>query len=376
VYTPAVIFPMLPEELSTGLTSLNDGEDRLAIVVEIVVSSDGSLRSSDVYGARVHNKAKLAYNSVAAWIEGAGPLPDPAARVAGMDEQLRMQDRVAQALNDIRKQRGAMEFDTGEVRATFDGDTLNDVEPERPNRAKSLIENLMIAANGVVAVFLDARGFPSLRRVVKSPERWGRIRGVAAELGETLPENPDSVALSGFLNRRRQADPERFTDLSMTIIRLLGRGEYVVDPPGAEPPGHFGLAVRNYSHSTAPNRRYPDLIAQRLLKAALAGHPTPYSIAELDQLAGQCTRQEDAANKVERQVRKSATALLVASRVGDVFDAFVTGASDKGTFVRVPTPPIEGKLMRGDKGLDVGDRLRVRLDGVDVERGYIDFVRA
>ena len=376
VYTPAVVFPMLPEQLSTDMTSLNDGEDRLAIVVELVVAPDGSLRSSDVYGARVRNKSKLAYNAVAAWIEGTGPLPDAAARVAGIDDQLRVQDRVAQALNEARKKRGALEFDTGEIRAVFDGDTLHDVTPERPNRAKSLIENLMIAANGVVAVFLDAKGFPSLRRVVKSPERWGRIRGVAAELGESLPEQPDSVALSEFLTRRRQADPARFMDLSMTIIRLLGSGEYVVDPPGAEPPGHFGLAVRNYSHSTAPNRRYPDLIAQRLLKAALAGHPAPYSLGELQQLAGQCTRQEDAANKVERQVRKSATALFVASRVGDVFNAFVTGASNKGTFVRVPAPPIEGKLVRGEAGLDVGDRVRVRLDGVDVDRGFIDFVRA
>jgi exoribonuclease-2 len=376
VYTPAIIFPMLPEELSTDMTSLNDGEDRLAIVVELVVATDGSLRSSDVYGARVRNKAKLAYNSVAAWIEGNGPLPVPAARVAGMDDQLRVQDRVAQALNESRKRRGALEFETGEVRAVFDGDTLQDVTSERPNRAKSIIENLMIAANGVVAVFLDARGFPSLRRVVKSPERWERIRGVAADLGETLPDGPDSVALSAFLTRRRQADPATFVDLSMTIIRLLGSGEYVVDPPGAEPPGHFGLAVRNYSHSTAPNRRYPDLITQRLLKASLAGHASPYSLDELERLAGQCTRQEDAANRVERQVRKSATALLVASRVGEVFSAFVTGASNKGTFVRVTVPPIEGKLVRGEGGLDVGDRVRVRLDGVDIERGFIDFVRA
>jgi VacB/RNase II family 3'-5' exoribonuclease len=376
VYTPAIIFPMLPEELSTDMTSLNDGEDRLAIVVELVVAPDGGLRSSDVYGARVRNRAKLAYNSVAAWIEARGPLPEAAARVSGMDEQLRIQDRVAQTLNEARKQRGSLEFETGEVRAVFDGDTLHDVTPERPNRATSLIENLMIAANGVVAVFLDARGFPSLRRVVKSPERWGRIRGVAADLGETLPDQPDSVALSAFLTRRRHADPSTFMDLSMTIIRLLGSGEYVVDPPGAEPPGHFGLAVRNYSHSTAPNRRYPDLITQRLLKASLAGHPPPYSIDELGRLAEQCTRQEDAANKVERQVRKSATALFVAPRIGEVFDAFVTGASNKGTFVRVPVPPIEGKLMRGEAGLDVGDRLRVRLDDVDVERGFIDFVRA
>jgi exoribonuclease-2 len=375
VYTPAAVFPMLPERLSTDLTSLNEDEDRLAIVIEVIVAADGATKASDVYAARVRNQAKLAYHGVGAWLEGEGPLPPAAARLKGLDEQLKMQDRVAQALARVRHERGALEFETLEVRHVFDGDTLHDVQPERPNRAKSLIENLMIAANTVTATFLDARGFPSLRRVVRSPERWDRIRAVAAETGDTLPAQPDSRALAAFLAARRRADAERFPDLSTTIIRLLGSGEYVVDPPGAEPPGHFGLAVRDYSHSTAPNRRYPDLLTQRLTKAALAGHASPYSVPELERLAAHCTRQEDAANKVERQVRKSATAMLVASRVGQDFDAIVTGASSKGTFVRVALPPMEGKLMRGERGLDVGDRVRVRLDKVDVERGYIDFVR-
>jgi exoribonuclease-2 len=233
----------------------------------------------------------------------------------------------------------------------------------------------MIAANGVTAKFLDARNFPSLRRVVRSPERWDRIRALAAETGDRLPDQPDSQALAAYLIARRQAAPDHFADLSSTIIRLLGSGEYVVDPPGVEPPGHFGLAVRDYSHSTAPNRRYPDLLTQRLIKAALAGHQSPYAISELERLAAQCTKQEDAANKVERQVRKSATAMLVASRVGDRFDAIVTGASSKGTFVRVLAPPMEGMLVEGQHGLDVGDRVRVRLVRVNVERGYIDFVR-
>jgi exoribonuclease-2 len=327
-----------------------------------------------VYGARVRNQAKLAYHAVGDWLEGAGPLPAAAAAVPGLDQQLRVQDRVAQALNATRHARGALEFESTEIRHVFSGDTLHEVNPERPNRAKALIENFMVAANGVTAQFLDGRGFPSLRRVVRSPERWDRIRALAAQTGDRLPDRPDAPALNAFLAKRRTASPDTFGDLSMSVIRLIGSGEYVVDPPGREPPGHFGLAVRDYSHSTAPNRRYPDLITQRLLKAALAGHPAPYAIGELEQIADHCTKQEDAANKVERQVRKAATAMLIESRVGAMFDATVTGASSKGTYVRVAAPPIEGRLMRGERGLDVGDRVRVRLDGVDVERGYIDFV--
>jgi exoribonuclease-2 len=376
VYTPAAIFPMLPEKLSTDLTSLGQHEDRLALVIEFVATTSGDVTGPEVYGAMVRNQAKLAYNAVDAWLDGRGPLPPAAAAVAGMADQLTVQDRAAQALDRGRRERGALPFETLEVEHVFDGDTLQGVRPRLPNRAKKLIENLMVASNGVVARFLDARGFPSLRRVVRSPERWERIRDVAEQAGEVLPPAADSKALAAFLVRRREADPDRFADVSQTIIRLLGSGEYVVDPPGAEPPGHFGLAVRDYSHSTAPNRRYPDLITQRLVKAALARHRSPYEIDELERLAAHCTRQEDAANKVERQVRKSATALVVAPRVGERFDAIVTGASPKGTFVRVGAPPIEGKLVQGERGLDVGDRLRVRLESVDVERGYIDFVRA
>jgi exoribonuclease-2 len=376
VYTPGVVFPMLPERFSTDLTSLNDRQDRLAVVVELVVSTAGELASSDVYGAVVRNHAKLAYNAVGAWLTGDGPLPPAAAAVVGMDEQLRMQDRSAQALDALRHEHGALDFETIEVDNVFDGDTLHEVRAQMPNRAKKLIENLMVSANGVTARFLDKRGFPVLRRVVKSPERWDRIRAVAAGTGDTLPADADGKALGAYLIRRRQADPDTFPDLSRTVIRLLGSGEYVVDPPGEEPPGHFGLAVRDYTHSTAPNRRFPDLITQRLLKAALAGHPAPYSIDELEHLAAQCTSQEDAANKVERQVRKSAAALLMESRVGERFDAVVTGASPKGTFVRVSAPPIEGKLVKGAPGLDVGDRLRVQLAAVNVDRGFIDFERS
>ncbi len=373
VYTPAVIFPMLPERLSTDITSLADQQDRLSIVVEFVVAADGTVGASDIYGAMVRNRAKLAYNAVGAWLAGDGPLPTAAASVPGMDQQLRMQDGAAQALNKKRDEGGALEFQTIEIEAVFDGDTLHDVKAKESNRAKDLIANFMIAANGVVARYLDAHNFPSLRRVVKSPARWDRIRALAEQTGDTLPADADSGALAAFLAKRKAADPETFPDLSTTVIRLLGRGEYVVDPPGAEAPGHFGLAVKDYTHSTAPNRRYPDVITQRLLKASLAGHPAPYALAELEQLATHCTQQEDAANKVERQVRKSAAAMVIASRVGDEFDAIVTGASSKGTWVRVASPPSEGKLMHAAQGLDVGDRLRVRLKGVDIDRGFIDF---
>jgi exoribonuclease-2 len=375
VYTPAMIFPMLPEKFSTDLTSLNEHEDRLAIITELTVAPDGSVVRSDVYGALVRNHAKLAYNAVDAWLIGRGPLPPAAAAVRGMDAQLKMQDGVAQALDAVRHQRGALQFQTLEVRPTFDGDAVRDLHVETPNRAKLLIENLMVSANGIVARFLDARGFPSLRRVVRAPERWDRIVALASQSGDRLPPNPDAAALSAFLLKRRGADPLRFPDLSLTIIRLLGSGEYVVDPPGAEPPGHFGLAVKDYTHSTAPNRRYPDLVTQRLVKSALAGDACPYSIADLEGLAAHCTQQEDAANKVERQVRKAAAAMVIAPRLGERFDAVVTGASGKGTWVRVLTPPVEGRLVRGEAGLDVGDEVRVQLSHVDVDRGFIDFVR-
>jgi len=377
VYTPAIIFPMLPERLSTDLTSLAANEDRLAIVIEYTVSQDGALKHSDVYRGLVTNRAKLAYNSVGAWLAGAGPLPAPAAAVSGMDAQLKLQDGAAQALSRRRHEHGALAFETIEPRAEFDGDTLRDMKPEMPNRAKVLIENLMVAANGVTARFLDARGFPSIRRVVRTPDRWDRIVALAEETGDPLPATPDARALSEYLVRRKAADPQGFADLSQTMIKLLGRGQYVVDRPGGDPPpGHFSLAVKDYTHSTAPNRRYPDLLTERLVEAALAGDRCPYENQELEELAVHCTEQEDAANKVERQARKSAAALLVASRVGDQFDAFVTGSSPKGVWVRVVLPPIEGKLVRGDRGLDVGDRVRVRLVHIDVERGFIDFERS
>ncbi|MDP3481159.1 MAG: RNB domain-containing ribonuclease [Desulfoprunum sp.] len=375
VYTAAGIFPMLPEKLSTDFTSLNSQSDRLAIVVEIVLAGDGSLQSSDLYEATVRNQAKLAYNSVAGWIEENGPLPPGIDPVKGLEENLRLQDRMAQRLKALRHLHGALDLETIEARPVFDGDILKDLEAEKKNRAKEIIEDFMIAANGVTARYLATKKFPALRRVVRTPKRWDRIVELAAERGEALPPEPDAKALEKFLVSAKAADPLRFADLSLSVIKLLGAGEYVVEFPGGSAAGHFGLAVKDYTHSTAPNRRYPDLITQRLLKAAMASAPLPYENDELAELAKHCTEQEDAVKKVERQVTKSAAALLLESRIGEQFDAFVTGASNKGTWVRLLHPPIEGRLERGFEGLDVGRRLRVQLVGTNVERGFIDFER-
>ncbi len=375
VYTAAEIFPVLPEKLSTDLTSLGEQQERLAVVIEMVIKEDGSLMSSDVSRAVVCNHAKLAYNSVAAWLEGHGPPPERVAAVSGLAEQLGLQDRVAQALKGLRHQHGALTLETIEAEPVFDGDSLVDLRPEEKNRAKELIEDFMIAANGVTARYLESTGLPSLRRVVRSPERWPRIVELASGLGERLPAEPEARALEEFLAKRKQADPVRFPDLSLAVVKLLGRGEYVVEAPGQPPPGHFGLAVKDYTHATAPNRRFPDLITQRLLKAGMTGRPVPYSTAELEALARHCTEQEDNANKVERQVRKSAAAVLLQSRIGQEFDAIVTGAGAKGTWVRIVHPPVEGKLVHGFGGLDVGGRVHVKLISTDVERGFIDFAR-
>jgi VacB/RNase II family 3'-5' exoribonuclease len=376
VYTAAETFPMLPERLSTDLTSLGEGQERLSVVVEMTVGADGTVTASDVYRAVVVNQAKLAYDGVAAWLDGRAPAPARVTAVPGVDEQLRLQDAVAQRMKRLRAANGALDLETGAARPVFDDGVLTALAIDEKNRAKALIEDFMIASNGVIARYLAAKGFPSLRRVLRVPERWPRIVELAAASGDRLPSEPSAPALEAFLGRRRQADPGRFSDLSLSVVKLLGAGEYALELPGALPVGHFGLAVRDYTHSTAPNRRFPDLLTQRVLKAALAGRSAPYSNDELSELARHCTEQEGNANKVERQVLKSAAALLLAPRVGERFDAVVTGASEKGTWVRILAPPVEGKLVRGMERLDVGDRLRVELVHTDAERGYIDFVRA
>ena len=374
VYTSARIFPMLPEKLSTDLTSLNPGENRLAVVTEMVLNADGSLAGSTVYRATVRNQAKLAYDATSDWLNGKKPMPAAAAVVPGMEEQLRTQDSVAQQLRARRHAEGSLEFETFQPRAVFDGEKVVDIELQEHNRARQLIEELMIATNGCTARYLAGRGGMSLRRVVRSPERWLRIVAVAKDYGDVLPTEPDSKALGAFLAKRRRIDPLRFPDLSLVIVKLMGAGEYVVESAHGTPVGHFGLALRDYTHSTAPNRRFPDLITIRLIKAALAAVAPPYTDSELASLALHCTRQEDAARKVERQMRKSEAALVLETRIGQTFDGIVTGSEPKGVWVRIFSPPAEGRLVSGKPGLAIGDKLRVRLDSVSVERGFIDFV--
>jgi exoribonuclease-2 len=374
VYTPAMIFPMLPTELSTGRTSLNEAQDRHAIVVDMVVSDDGTVREAEVFRAMVRNKAQLTYSGVAAWLDG-GAAPEAIGRVPGLDMQLRLQDRLATALQRERDECGALDFDRTELKPIVDDTGVRELKTEQPNRAKLLIENFMVAANGAVAKFLSARGLPAIRRVVREPERWARIVDLATQHGGALPAAPDAVALQHFLKAQRQKAPDAFADLSLAIIKLLGRGEYVAAKPGEESL-HFALAAHGYSHSTAPNRRYPDVLTQRLIKAALAETPAPYPLEQLTALAKHCTDQEDAANKVERLTKKAAAALWLGDRIGSVFDSIVTGAGPKGTWVRLAGTPVEGRLDRGGEGLDVGDRVRVRLVSTDAARGFIDFVRA
>jgi exoribonuclease-2 len=375
VYVAGHVYPMLPERLSTDLTSLGPDCDRLSLVFEYTVKADGTLGDTAVGRALVRNRAKLAYNAVAAWLDGQGPLPAPAARVRGMDLQLRMQDEAAARLRRLRHQQGALDLQSLETRPVFGGDTVVGLQADEPNRATQLIEDFMIAANGVVARYLESKARPSLRRVVRSPERWAKIAEVAAKLGESLPAEPSARALEAFLLKRHAADPLRFPDLSLVIVKLMGAGEYVVQLPGQTPLGHFGLAVKDYAHSTAPNRRYPDLVTHRLVKAALSDSPGPYSVAELAEIASHCTLQEGNVAKVERQVCKSAATLLLEARVGESFEGVITGAADKGTWVRIFNPPVEGRMVRGFQSLRVGDQVRVVLVHTDFDRGYLDFER-
>ena len=374
VYTSARVFAMLPERLSTDLTSLNADQERLAIVTEMVIAPDASITQTSVYRAKVRNHAKLAYDALSAWIDGGGALPEAARAVAGLEVQLRTQDEVAQRLRVRRHAQGSLELETFQPHAVFDGERVVQIRLQVQNRARQLIEEFMIATNECSARFLADAGGASLRRVVRSPERWLRIVDVARKYGETLPKTPDSVALAAFLAKRHRADPLRFPDLSLVIVKLMGAGEYVVERPGGPPIGHFGLAVRDYTHSTAPNRRFPDLISLRMVKAVLAGRAPPYSTAELAALAEHCTAREDAARKVERRMRKSEAALLLESHVGQQYDAIVTGSSESGLWVRIFAPPAEGRLASGPRGLEVGRQVRVKLVSTDVARGFIDFV--
>ena len=375
VYTAAGVYPMLPLRLSTDLSSLNEAQDRAALVIEIRVAPGGVSPDTILYRAWVRNQAQLTYNGVADWLDGKTPPPAKVSSVPGLEAQLRLQDRIGAQLEDARRRHGALSLQTNEARPVFLDGVLSDLRADVGNRAKDMIAGFMIAANGVSARFLDAQGSPSLRRLLREPERWDKIVMIAAALGETLPAKPDALALDTFLGKRRAAAPEKFPELSLSIVKLLGSGEYTMTRPGLAHPGHFGLAVNDYTHSTAPNRRYPDLITHRLLKAALTGAPPPFSDAELTELAAHCTEQEDNAAKVERQVRKSAAAVLLAPRVGETFDGIVTGVSAKGTWVRISHPVAEGRIVQGYDGLDVADRVRVKLVSVDPQHGFIDFQR-
>jgi VacB/RNase II family 3'-5' exoribonuclease len=376
VYTGVTTFPMLPEVLSTDRSSLNQDQDRLSIVIEFVVAGDGSIVSSDVYRAVLRNKARLSYEDLADFLDGKAPAPAQVAAVAGLPENLKLQDAVARKLLTLRQQHGALQLETIEARTVAVDGKVTGVELSAKSRSKELIEDFMIAANGVMAQFLEQKGRSSIRRVVKEPERWDRLVELARGLGETLPAAPDGPALAAFLIKRRAAAPERFADLSLSVVKLLGPGEYDLKKAGVPSPGHFGLAVQDYTHSTAPNRRYADLITQRLVKAALTGAPSPYTDDELQAIAQRCTLKEGDARKVERFVRKAAAAILLQPRIGQTFDAIVTGATPKGVFVRLLSPPAEGRVMHGEKGLDVGAAVKVKLLAADPEKGFIDFERA
>ena len=374
VYTGVCNFPMLPEQLSTGTTSLLENQDRPAVVIEFVVASDGSVKSSDVYRAITRNKAQLQYNSVGSWLEGSSAAPPKVAASADLQQQLKLQDEVAQKLKTQRYQHGALNLQTDELHPLVLNNQVVDIVKQQKNRATELIEDFMVAANGVVARLLE--NVDSLRRIVRTPKRWDRIVALAATKGENLPPQPDSKALNDFLLRRKAADPDHFADVSLAVIKLIGPGEYVLERAGEAAPGHFGLAVQDYTHSTAPNRRFADVVTQRLIKSLLAGRRNPYSVGELTAIASNCTVKEDAARKVEREMSKRLAAVAMQNRVGETFDAIVTGVTDHGTFVRALQPHVEGLLVQGDHGLDVGDKMRAKLIRTDPHRGYIDFARA
>ncbi|KQV52870.1 ribonuclease II [Pelomonas sp. Root1217] len=373
VYTAAGVYPMLPEALSTDLSSLHEGKERLAVVVDMRVEKDGAVSGVSLYAAVVLNHAKLAYEAVSAWLaDESSPLPQ-LAKVPRLAEQLHLHDALASRLARWRHEHGALNMTTVSARPVFADGRLVDLRADQKNRAKDLIAELMIAANGATARFLDGHGFPSLRRFLRAPQRWDRIEALAASHGGRLPDQPDAAALDRFLSGQREADPTGFADLSLAVVKLLGAGEYLAAAPDRPGQGHFGLAVHDYAHTTAPNRRFPDLVMQRLVKAAIAGNPPPYTVEALDGIARHCTEQQGQANAVERQVLKAAAAFLLDQRIGEVFEAVVTGVAPKGTFVRLRQPLVEGKVVRGFEGLDVGDTTRVRLVAVDPRQGHIDF---
>jgi VacB/RNase II family 3'-5' exoribonuclease len=375
VYTGIRTFPMLPERLSTDQTSLNEGQDRVAVVIEMTVAADGSIGANCIYRALVRNRAQLTYGAVGPWLEGKAAMPAKVAASAPLAAQLQLQNEAAHLLRAARDRKGALTFDRAELQAVVDNGKVRSVEARRANTASRLIEDFMIGANEVMAQTLRAAGVASIRRIVKAPERWPRMVELAAQYGDHLPAEPDAASLNAFLVRRKQADPVHFADVSLAVLKLMGPGEYMASRPGTAMDGHFGLAAQDYTHSTAPNRRFADMVTQRLVKALLAHQPEPYTDAELDATARNCTLKEDAARKVQRDMTKRIAAVALAGRVGQKFAAVVTGVTPKGVFVRIDEPPVEGRLMRGEQDVDVGDQIQVTLLSTDAQRGFIDFGR-
>jgi exoribonuclease-2 len=373
VYTGVKVFPMLPAELSEGITSLNENEDRVAVVIEYAVDAAGTVTDGKAYRALVRNRAQLAYPSVGAWLDGSGPAPAKVAANADLAAQLKLQDAAAQRMVSGRFQHGALDLETIETRPVMLKNDAVEIAKLEKNRATSLIEEFMVAANGVIARTFGDAGVASIRRIVRTPKRWDRIVEVAAGLGTTLPAEADSKALNDFLLSQKQKDPDHFPDLSLTVVKLMGPGEYVLVKPNEVSPGHFGLAVQDYTHSTAPNRRFPDVVTQRLLKAHIAQSQQPYSTDDLTAIAARCTLMEDNARKVERDMQKRIAAVVLHPRIGQSFQAIVTGVNTSGTFVRTLDPPVDGMLVQGAKGLDVGDRVTVKLISTNPEKGFIDF---
>ena len=373
VYTETRIFPMLPEELSTDITSLVEGADRIAVVAEMIVKENGDVPESKFFRAMVRNHAKLDYESVGDWLEGNGDIPLKISETKGLEEQIRLQNSAAIRLGDYRARKGALDFESIESRAVVEDGEVKEIRAVRPNAARKLIENFMIATNVEMAEFLERENVASLRRVVEAPERWDGIVRIAAEYGETLPSEPDLPAFSAFLARRKAADPERFPDLSLSLIKLIGAGRCVVQRPGEDAGGHFGLAVNDYAHSTAPNRRFTDIVVQRIVKAVIADEPQPYTPEELDAIADHVNLQEKTARKVERRMRKIVAAAVLQHHIGQEYDAIVTGDTKAGVFARILRPPVDGMVVRGQNRLDGGDKVRVKLLSANPHNGFIDF---
>lgn len=373
IYTETEMFPMLPEELSTDRTSLNEGEDRMAVIVELVVKENGDVPGNEVFRGLVRNKAKLAYESIGAWLDEGGEIPEKVGSTPGLKEQIELQRAAAERLHKFRIEKGALEFESIESSAVMENGEVRGIVSVKENSARKLIENFMVAANVEMAEFLDGHNCLSLRRVVKTPEHWEGIRDIAEKRGVTLPDAPNARALAEFLVEQRTQDEMHFPDLSLAIIKLIGSGEYVVQRPGEEGDGHFGLGVRDYAHSTAPNRRYPDIVVQRMVKAAINGETQPYSEEDLIAIAEHCNEQERAARKVERKMRKIVAATVMKRHVGESFEAIVTGVTDRGTFARILRPPVDGRIMRGEQGLKIGQKVDVKLLSADPRNGFIDF---